>query len=588
MNLNLVFQGRLSKPAKLVACMLSLSPLCSWSVVPVNLPGAGLLGNTVPSGAKALPQTPPAPELTLPGGDRVPLSAQRGETVVLRQVSIEGAQSVDGLSLTPLQRIAAQHLNIPQTFADLQALAHALTQECRAQGFVLAQVILPPQRINQGILIVKIYPGLFDTPKINNAGALSSDMVQRIVAENAPVGAQVHRAQLERVALLLADIPGMPPAAIVMHPGQVIGSTAMDITLRPGKTLGGYVGLDNAGVDSTGRSRVMAGVYANALLGRGDQLKIDFLDSYEKRNLTNGSVDYSLLVGGRGTRVGGSYSRLDYRYYLQGLKFDGYSDNLGLYVTHPWVRTLSTRIDVRADIGSQWMNDRYPSQFTFLTGDDTAKKQVKLGSLSLHGSKFWPSGGVSTFNLQGTLGNLDVKNQAAQFWSSSDVLGSAGGFARLNYQASHEQPLIGPFSLYGNINGQFASKNLDSSQKLLTGGVSAVRAYATGSGGVDDGVVASVELRNQWVLPELPVLGAGHALTLAGFFDQSWGQQYHHNDGLTARNQVRLAGAGSYVKLARNDDYALMLTWAHRTGAKDVTSGLSDRNEFWVNAVKSF
>lgn len=557
------------------------------AATPANLPSAGLLGNTLPSSSSTIPQTQSGASLVIPEVDS-PIAPTGGETVILKKVALEGGEAVPGLSIAVLQRIADTYLNKPQTFADLQSMTQAMTRECRAQGFVLAQVVLPPQTVGQGVLRVKVWPGVFDAPAIRNSSPLSTSVVERIVSATTPSGDVVSRQSLERAALLLGDIPGIRPAAVVMRPGRLPGSTTMDITVTPGQRVAGYVGMDNAGVDSTGRSRVMAGIQANELLGQGDQLKVDVLDAYEKSNLLNGGIDYSLLVGGYGTRVGINWSHLNYRYYLQGLKFDGDSDNVGAYVQQPWVRTPSTRIDVRLDAGVQMMTDRYPSLFALITGGNSAKKEVTSGSLSVRGSSAWLPGGLSTFNLQGTLGNLSVKNDAARFWSSSDLLDSAGSFGRLNYQATHEQYLIGPLSLQGSVTGQFASKNLDSSQKLLTGGSSGVRAYAAGSGAVDDGVITSLELRNQWTLPALPVLGSEHQLTLAGFYDQSWGQQYHNNTGLTSQNQVKLAGAGAYVKVARNDDYALMLTWAHRTGDKDPVSGLGDRDLFWVSAVKSF
>ncbi|EBV8523523.1 ShlB/FhaC/HecB family hemolysin secretion/activation protein, partial [Salmonella enterica subsp. enterica serovar Larochelle] len=106
------------------------------------------------------------------------------------------------------------------------------------------------------------------------------------------------------------------------------------------------------GDPTTGRSRVMAGGYANNLLGQGDQLRVDLLDAWERSDLFNGSADYSLLAGGAyGTRVGANYSHLNYRYSLNRLGFKGYSDNWGLYVTQPWIRTSRARVDVRLDGG---------------------------------------------------------------------------------------------------------------------------------------------------------------------------------------------------------------------------------------------
>ncbi|ECY4647105.1 ShlB/FhaC/HecB family hemolysin secretion/activation protein, partial [Salmonella enterica subsp. enterica serovar Eastbourne] len=93
--------------------------------------------------------------------------------------------------------------------------------------------------------------------------------------------------QLEREALLLGEIPGVN-AQVAMKTGRLQGTTTPEITLTPGQRFGGYVGLDNQGDPTTGRSRVMAGGYANNLLGLGDQLRVDLLDAYEKSDLLNG------------------------------------------------------------------------------------------------------------------------------------------------------------------------------------------------------------------------------------------------------------------------------------------------------------
>ncbi|HAG1966988.1 TPA: ShlB/FhaC/HecB family hemolysin secretion/activation protein, partial [Salmonella enterica] len=160
----------------------------------------------------------------------------------------------------------------------------------------------------------------------------------RMVSSLAPAGSVVTKAGLERMALVLSEVPGVN-AQVALKSGSLRGTSAPDITLTPGKRFGGYVGLDNQGDPTTGRSRVMAGMYANELLGYGDQLRVDLLDAYEKSNLFNGSIDYSLLAGGYGTRVGANYSHLNYHYNFLQQGFNGYSDNWSLYVNHPWIRT---------------------------------------------------------------------------------------------------------------------------------------------------------------------------------------------------------------------------------------------------------
>lgn len=581
--------------AVLCAAVSGWSAVSAQAALPAAVPGAGVLGNTLPS----VPQPAPSADsgsLTLPAlspsGTGTP--AQSGQSVVLRRVNIGSATGPSGMSaldaqlLQRLQAIADSHTGKPQHFSDLQAMVQAMTRECRARGLVLAQVVLPPQRIELGVLAVVVYPGRLGEEKINNTSSLSDGVVRRMMSAGLPAGSVPVRDDLERTALLLGEIPGVQ-TGLTLRPGQTAGSTQTEVAVQPGKRFGGYVGTDNAGTPDTGRSRVMAGAYASELLGQGDLLKLDLTDAWEKSGLINGTLDYSLLVGGYGTRAGMSYSHLDYHYYLQGLRFEGYSDTAGVYVSQPWVRTSRTSVDVRLDAGVSWLTDRYPSLFSDITGGDRGKKQVTTTSLGVRGSTsaLIPDG-LTTFSLQGLLGDLKIQNDVARFWSSADLLNSEGTFGRINGQLTHEQHLAGPVSVYGAVNGQWATKNLDSSQKFLTGGPTAVRAYAAGTGAVDDGVVATAELRGRWALPAQWGIGEGHQFTLAGFYDQSRGDVYHNNTGLTGQNAVRLAGAGGYAGIARNNDYSLTLTWAHRTGDKDVTSGLTERDQFWVSAVKAF
>lgn len=581
--------------AVLCAVIPGVSVVPVQAALPAALPGAGVLGNTLPSAPQPV-SSADAGSLTLPAltPSVAGTPAQSGRAIVLRRVNIGSATGPSGLSvlsgelLQRLQTIADSHTGVPQHFSDLQAMVQAMTRECHAHGLVLAQVVLPPQRVEQGVLAVTVYPGLLGEARISNTSPLSDGVVRRMMSAGLPAGRVASRADLERTALLLGEIPGVQ-TGLTLRPGQVTGSTQTEVSIQPGKRFGGYTGTDNAGTPSTGRSRVMAGAYASELLGQGDLLRLDLTDAWEKSGLINGTLDYSLLVGGYGTRAGMNYSHLDYHYYLQGLRFAGYSDTAGLYVSQPWVRTSRTVVDVRLDASVSQLEDRYPSLFSDITGGDQGKKRVITTSLGVRGSSsdLVPDG-LTSFSLQGVLGDLNLQNDVARYWSSADLLNSAGTFGRINGQLTHEQRLTGPLSVYGAVNGQWASKNLDSSQKFLTGGPAAVRAYAAGSGAVDDGVVTTAELRGRWMLPARWGIGEGHQFTLAGFYDQSWGDVYHNNTGLTGQNSVRLAGAGVYAGIARSRDYSLMLTWAHRTGNKDVTSGLTERDQFWINAVKVF
>ncbi|MDJ6853051.1 ShlB/FhaC/HecB family hemolysin secretion/activation protein [Salmonella enterica] len=558
--------------------------------------GAGQLGNQLHQETQAIPPAPSAPSLSLPSGEKgVARTPDSDARVTLKQVSFTGDVAVQGVTQDAVQRVVSPWLNRPVSFADLQAMADAVTQHYRNRGVLLARAILPPQTIKDGVLKIEIIPGKYDNASLSNTGTLRNPQATRMVSSLAPVGSVVTKAGLERMALVLSEVPGVN-AQVALKSGSLRGTSAPDITLTPGKRFGGYVGLDNQGDPTTGRSRVMAGMYANELLGYGDQLRVDLLDAYEKSNLFNGSIDYSLLAGGYGTRVGANYSHLNYHYSFLRQGFNGYSDNWGLYVTHPWIRTARARVDVRAEGGQQSLTDKYPAGLYGSTGTE-GRKQVSLGSLSVAGSVADVPGGVTGFSVKGTTGNLDYRNDTARSMGFSRELGSSGHFARLNWALNHDQQVWGSFSVYTGVNGQMANHNLDSSQKYLLGGPGAVRAYDIGAGAVSSGTVATGEVRWKHDIPAAGLTwwpGASPSVTVAAFYDQGWGEQYTENrnrvsgDRITPDNRVNLSGAGLYTTIAEAGNYALTLTWAHRTGNADPVSGLADRDRFWVSAVKSF
>ncbi|EAW2474333.1 ShlB/FhaC/HecB family hemolysin secretion/activation protein [Salmonella enterica subsp. enterica serovar Muenchen] len=555
-----------------------------------TLPGAGSLGNQLRQEAVHVPAAPISAPLVLPEEGRAhqDLSGDNHTTVVVKRVVFTGnPQGLKGLDEAVLQRRIAADLNRPQTFAGLEAMAQKITHLYRQDGLLVARAVLPPQTVKNGVLTIQVIPGRYDKAQVTNTSFLRSAVVKRLIRTTTPEGETVTRRALEREALMLSEIPGVN-AQVAMKVGNQQGTTTPDIILTPGWRFGSYIGLDNQGDPNTGRNRVMVGGYANNLLGLGDQLRVDILDTYEKSDLFNGSLGYSLLAGGGyGTRVGVNYSHLNYRYNLNKLGFNGYSDNWGLYVIQPWIRTSQARVDIQLDVGQQLLTDKYPEILLSPLGGQ-GRKRVSAGVFTLSGAVADLPGGLTMFRLTGTTGSVDLRNLTAHYWSQYD-----GQFARLNYLLNHDQRVWGPFSIYAGVNGQLAAGNLDSSQKFLMGGSSAVRAYDVGDGSVDQGVVGTAEIRSHWNIPVRRWPGAAPQLTVATFYDQGWGEQYrNNNDGYGGRlvndNNLNLAGAGLYATVADAGNYALTMTWAHRTGNADPNAVHDDRDRFWISAVKTF
>ncbi|MGG2419590.1 ShlB/FhaC/HecB family hemolysin secretion/activation protein [Ralstonia pseudosolanacearum] len=557
-------------------------------------PGAGALGNQLRQREAVQPQAPARPALALPPDQSHGRAApDTGGTVVVKKVIFTGLPDVRGLDEAVLQRLVAGDLNHPQGFAGLSAMAQKVTDLYREHGLLLARAVLPAQTLRDGVLTIQVIPGRYDRAQIKNTSALRSSVADRMIRAATPEGELVTRATLDREALLLNEIPGVT-AQLSMASGTKSGTTTPEISLAPGKTYGAYIGLDNQGDRSTGRSRVMLGGYVNNLAGLGDQLRVDVLDAYEKSNLFNGAIDYSLLAGGaHGTRLGLNYSHLNYRYNLNRMQFKGYSDNAGVYATQPWIRTARARVDLRLDLQQQRLTDNYPDLFSGLTtsGGTRGHKVVSLGALSVTGSVADLPGGLTAFGASGTLGNVSLRSDMSRELSAA--ADSGGQFSRFNFQVNHDQRMWGPLFFYVGVNGQLSNHNLDASQKFLMGGPAAERAYNIGDGTVDQGAVATAELRLRHGINAPAWAGSAPQVTVAAFYDQGWGEQYRNNlssqgSRLARDNHLNLASAGVYLTLSSAGDYALTMTWARRTGAPDPNAVHNDHDRFWLSAVKTF
>lgn len=514
------------------------------------------------------------------------------ETIILREVRFEGEtqllQSGDGNNKA-LRGVIIPWLGQRLTFNDLQAMTLAVTRFYRQQGFVAAQAILPPQTISEGIVVVRIIAGRLDNPEANNLSRLNTDFATAVI-ENNSCGKEVgffgnkdcaaspaELSRLERTALILNEIPGID-AALALKPGTQSGMTRVYADITLGQPAMGYIGIDNQGNDYSGHNRLLAGGAINNLTGWGDQLRTDLILS-SSADVFNGMLDYNFPINTYGTRAALNYSYLNYT--LKGpfeiLDARGHSNSWGINLTHPWIRNSAARIDANVGYYQSRMRDALillPEQ----------KRNLDVGEFEIDGTFSAVPRGLSHFNLLGTAGHLSLDDEFSQ--SMNSLTGISGTFVRFNYRAGHDQGFGPYFSFFNQFTGQMASKNLDSSQKLLLGGPLAVRAYGIGEGAVDKGTLFTTELRTRWQPPLLDWAGAGNQITIAAFFDQGWGSYFRQPIEGLAGNNINLSGFGAYITLSRPADYFLNLTWAHRTG--QAATSQPDNDQLWLSAYKLF
>ena len=178
------------------------------------------------------------------------------------------------------------------------------------------------------------------------------------------------------------------------------------------------------------------------------------------------------------------------------------------------------------------------------SGTNISQYQITAFSVGVNGNFFDTANSVVNYGLTGVSGNLNIINltQAGQDFSGP---GTAGAYLKLSFNASRNQELsfLPNTTWLLSAYGQFANKNLNSSEQIYMGGPYAIRAYPVAQGGGSQGAIVSTELQHR--LDENWQLG--------GFVDVGWVQQFVQTypawQGLTnASNSYQLAAAGLTLK----------------------------------------
>ncbi len=149
-----------------------------------------------------------------------------------------------------------------------------------ARGIVTAAAYLPPQKLKDGIVTIKIVEGRLGRIKITGANQLSSDFVLSHVDQKA--GAVVDVPAMTR-ELAFFNKTGVARIQALMQPGAQFGLTDIELSVvEPAKNLIQVFGGDNMGVSSVGRLEAGTLLQHYGMLGLDDKLTLYAVKSEEQ------------------------------------------------------------------------------------------------------------------------------------------------------------------------------------------------------------------------------------------------------------------------------------------------------------------
>jgi len=356
---------------------------------------------------------------------------------------------------------------------------------------------------------------------------------------------------LDRGLLLAGDVPG----ALVtggLAAGTEEGRSDLVLLSRSKPLWSGSLSVDNSGSRSTGEARVLASVSLASPQGWGEQFSVDVLRS---EGVRYGRFGFGCPVGYEGSRVSFGVSRMDYELVsaeFLAARLAGQSTSWNAEYVRPLARSRAFNVNFTAGLDSKGFHNTAAATVV----SDYALRSASAG-LTANVYDGWLGGGVSSAQLLWTVGDLDLAGSPSQ----AGVAGTTraeGRFQKLRLTLSRTQNLAEDFVLAASVNGQVASKNLDSAEKTFAGGAGGVRAYPVNEGSGDNGYVALLEGRWQF---------ASRWQAIA-FVDHAWIQVNADNaiTGAAAKNSLTYDGAGLGLSWAGPADTVWRATWSRRLG----------------------
>ncbi len=464
----------------------------------------------------------------------------------------------------------------------LRAMALKIADYYHKNGYFVAQAYLPAQDITHGAVTISVIEGRYGTITLRNQTNLSDAQANSLL-RGLNSGDLIAIAPLEERLLLLSDTPGVIVKSTLV-PGAAVGTSDLIVDVTQGQKVSGSVEADNAGNPYTGEYRIGATVSINNLTGHGDVATLRAITSGS--GLTYGRASYQVPFG-RAT-AGVAYSHLDYRLQdykdikLSALQAHGTADIASVYGSYALIRSRNTNLYALIDYDDRTYQDKVDATIPPSVLD--RKVHAWMFGLSGDHRDGFGGGGYSAYSLTWTAGDLDIQTPAARAVDAVTAQ-TNGSYNKLGFYAMRLQNLAGPFSLYGAIRGQFASKNLDISEKMELGGMYGVRAYPEGEAYADEGYIATLEGR--MLLPKFYERMPGQ-MHLIGFADYGH-VTLNHNTWLTGQDNNRtLSAAGVGLNWEDYNNFSVKMYWAHRLGSEVPISAPDGPSRFWIQLVKYF
>jgi len=513
-----------------------------------------------------------APQIVIePDGDKVKAAPGSTEKLfTLKRVSVDG---VTVYNESQLAAAYASYVGKEVTFADLQAIARALTAMYRNDGYILSRVVLKPQKVQSGEVELQAHEGYVN--QVHFSGEMPADSTllrayaDRITAER-PLNAKT----LERYLLLMDDLPGITARGVLNASSAEKGASDLNVKIE-NKAFEGSLGADNRGNHFVGPYQLTGVAAFNNTLGMFDRTTGRIISDAEFDELLFGDVLHEQQIGTDGDQLTlhAAANRIRPSGRLKSLDIQGNTRLIDIGYAHHYLR--SREANLRLDTQFRMQNTKNDILGIEQFEDDI--RHVSAG-LEFDASDSWK--GINQLEASVTQG-LDILGASSDGAGRSRVRANHE-FTRYNASGSRLQNLTDQAAIFGAFIGQYSQDSLLTSTQFGFGGDAFGRAYDGSELLGDSGLAGSVELRYSITPDDQSLI---NTYQLYSFYDI--GAVWLQEPLVGEQNRESASSAGLGVRFNLMNDMSGSLEFALPL-TRDVASEQDRGGRAFFNVIKRF
>lgn len=522
-----------------------------------QLPGAAEPGRQAPEP----PALPPALtdldwSVQLPPGAEPPPSL-KAETLELKDIRLVG---VTAYTREQLAGLFKGDLGKTITFERFYAIARAIQQRYREDGYILSFSYVPPQTVEDGIFTIAVVEGFVEAVQISDVdGALKDTLEGALgpITANKPLTVRT----LERYLLLANDLAGVKVTAVLRPSKSTRGATVLVAKVRR-TPYGGGASIDNRSSDFTGPWASSVSASVNSLLGTGERFGLTLSEAGALKEKKAVSAIYQQPLGTEGLRIdlGASHTETEPGSTLAAFNVETSTQEITSDISFPVVRSRAETLSIGG--GFTFRNAEVD-----LLGQPFNEDRLRLLRAQVNYSNSSVLGG-STRIILGATQSVEILDSTDPQTDNTSRADADMDFTKLNLDVVYARPVFAGITAQISMTAQYATRPTPASEEFSLGGDGFGRAYNSGEVSGEDGIGFSAEFSRDLGIrhPNLRYLNAYTFYDIGKVWDRASASSLGPADSLSSAGAGLRAGLPYGLTLRLEYGYPLTRAPSHQNG----------------------